>query len=309
MSSAQIEAGRLCAYCAERRLDGSQRAEHPLPAALRSSIRVYCVCDPCNDWAGREIDQWFLDDPLILELRSSLDVRDPRHPDRRIPSPLLRGHDENGLWITADPEGSPQLPDGRIIDLGKGSFRVVAGDQERAEEVLGKFRDRAEEIGWRVETDGWQSEKVRPSITGHVKIRPWRWRRAFAKATLACGAEVFDQTWRTGPDAARLRNWMRDPTALPYDHCPLREISDSIIGQIVPAPANAVFFRRGSGGEIVASIVLLGTYMAEIVVDGEGRDLPGRAWLTDPKRPSGDPRITYAEFASGYAAERAASKG
>lgn len=160
-----MEAGRLCAYCAERRLDGSQRPEHPLPAALRSSIRVYCVCDPCNDWAGREIDQWFLDDPFILELRSSLDVRDPRHPDRRIPSPLLRGHDENGLWVTADPEGSPLLPDGGIIDLGEGSFQVVAGDQERAEELLGKFRGRAEGIGWRVETDGWQSEEVRPSIT------------------------------------------------------------------------------------------------------------------------------------------------
>lgn len=102
---------------------------------------------------------------------------------------------------------------------------------------------------------------------------------------------------------------MRDAKALPYDYCPLREISDSIIGQVVPAPANAVFFRRGSGGEIVASIVLLGSYTAEFVVDGEGRDLPGRAWLTDPKRPSGDPRITYAELASGCAAARATSKG
>jgi hypothetical protein len=290
-------------------LDGSQRPEHPLPAALRSSIRVYCVCDPCNDWAGREVDQWFLDDPFILELRSSLDVRDPRHPDRRIPSPLLRGRDENGVWIVANDDCNPQMPDGGYVDNGDGSFGIVAPDAERAEQLLAKFRARADDAGWKVEIGPWQCEEVQPQITGTMKVRPWRWRRAFAKAALACAAEIFDEGWRTGRDAARLRNWMRDPKALAYDHCPLRQVTDSVIGRVVPAPANAVFFRRIASGDIVASIVLLGRYMADLPVDTEGRDVPGQAWLTDPKRPNGDPRTTFAELASGFAAECVESKG
>jgi nucleotide-binding universal stress UspA family protein len=302
--SAQAEAGRLCAYCVEQQLDGTQRPEHPLAAALRSSIRVYCVCDPCNTWAGIEVDQWFLDDPFVLELRSSLDVRDPRHPDRPIPSPLLRGHDENGIWIASDADGNPRMPDGGIVDDGDGTFRVIAASQERAEEILDKFRRRAEAAGWKVEFGEWQTEDVRPAITGTLKVRPWRWRRAVAKAALACAAEVFDEAWRTGPDAARLREWMRDPKALPYDHCPLRNVSDSIFAHVVPPPSNAVFFTRSEAGGVVANIVLLGTQLAQIVVDSEGRALPTRAWLTDPARPNGDPRMTYAELTSGLAAER-----
>lgn len=54
----------------------------------------------------------------------------------------------------------------------------------------------------------------------------------------------------------------------------------------------------------MANVVLLGTRLAQIVVDTEGRDVPARAWLTDPARPNGDPRMTYAELASGFAAEQ-----
>jgi hypothetical protein len=102
---------------------------------------------------------------------------------------------------------------------------------------------------------------------------------------------------------------MRDPKALPYDHCPLRQVTDSVIGRVVPAPATAVFFRRIASGAIVASIVLLGSYMADLTVETEGRDLPEQAWLKGPMRPNGDPRTTFAELVSGFAAERVESKG
>jgi hypothetical protein len=52
---------------------------------------------------------------------------------------------------------------------------------------------------------------------------------------------------------------------------------------------------------------LLGTYLAQLVVESEGRDLPLRAWLSNPRQPNGDSRITFAELASGLAAERLAT--
>lgn len=133
-------------------------------------------------------------------------------------------------------------------------------------------------------------------------MRPWRWRRAIAKAALASASEAFDESWRTGEDAARLRSWMRDPKALPFDHCPLRPIAGTALAQAVPAPANAIFFSRSDAG-ILANVVLLGEYVAQLGVDQTGRPAPTIAWLTDPARPNSDPRTTYPELACGVAAE------
>lgn len=75
------------------RLTGTQRPEHPIQAAIGSSWQVFTVCDPCQEWANVNVDQPFLDDDFILELRSRHDIRDQRHgAGRRVASPLSRGH-------------------------------------------------------------------------------------------------------------------------------------------------------------------------------------------------------------------------
>src|SRR5206468_12877870 len=88
----------LCVYCVAAVLTGDEKLEHPIPAALGSSMTVSTVCNPCNEWAGREIDQPFLADDLLKEYRSIVDQRDPRcgRNSRRSPSPLLRGHTPDG---------------------------------------------------------------------------------------------------------------------------------------------------------------------------------------------------------------------
>jgi HNH endonuclease len=72
------EPSKLCVYCLQAELTGEEKPEHPIPASLGSSLTVTTVCDPCNEWAGREIDKPFMEDPLLTERRSMVDQRDPR---------------------------------------------------------------------------------------------------------------------------------------------------------------------------------------------------------------------------------------
>jgi len=80
-------------------------------------------------------------------------------------------------------------------------------------------------------------------------------------------------------------------------------LTGAVLAVAVPAPSNAIFFTR-SGFAVVANVVLLGEYLFQVVVDESGRDAPEVAWLTDSRRPTGNPTVTYSELASGYAAQQ-----
>jgi hypothetical protein len=228
-------------------------------------------------------------------------VRDPRHPDRRVESPFAHGFTAEGVHVAADETWTPRIVSGRIIDHDDGSVDIIAGDQAEADRLAERVRKRAEAQGKTATFGDWRVADDRPRICGQLQIRPWRWRRAVAKAALATASAAFDEPWRTGGDATRLREWMRDPQALPHDHCPMRPIADTVLAVAVPAPSSAIFFTQ-SGSAIVANVVLLGEYLFQLEVDDAGREAPSTAWLTDPQRPAGDPTVSYAELTSGWAA-------
>lgn len=302
------QVGTLCAYCAKNELTGFERPEHPLPAAIRSSIRVFTACDPCNEWAGEHVDRPFLDDAFITELRVTHDLRDPRHPDRRVPSPLGHGFTADRVHVGADEDWNPRIVSGRIVDRRDGRFDIIARDRAEAERLAERVRRRAAAQDKRVELGEFDEVEDRPRVTGRLEVRPWRWRRAFAKAALALASDVYAPRWREGDDAAQLRHWMRDPKALPYDHCPIRSITGTIFETVVPAPSCAAWFSKHESTTIL-NVVFLGEYIMSLPVDASGRDVPTRAWLTDPRRPAGDPRTTYVKLASGRAAEEDTRRG
>jgi HNH endonuclease len=113
------ETADLCAYCAETALTGSERPEHPIPAALGASLIVKTVCDSCNTWAGKDIDQPFLSDDWVREHRSQSGLIDPRRGSkgRPVSSKLLQGYTDEGDFISIDRDGNPKLRS-RIIEFG-----------------------------------------------------------------------------------------------------------------------------------------------------------------------------------------------
>jgi hypothetical protein len=279
-------AGKVCVYCAEPRLTGDQRPEHPIPAAIGSSWQVFTVCDRCNDWADVHVDQPFLDDDFILELRSSHDIRDQRHgTGRRVASPFSRGHTPEGLYVVADEEWQQPHVRGRILEgSGENEFRIVAGDEEEYQRLLKKLELRAAALGKTLELGEPEIVHDHPRVTGRLVVRPWRWRRLFAKIALAAGSVAYDKDWHTSSDAQQLRHWMRDKDALPYDHCPLERVAGSAIEPLVEPAHHVVCFLPGAAATQLA-VVLFGEYCLRLPIDTAGRSRPVVAWDLDPHRP------------------------
>ncbi|MGH3514264.1 MAG: hypothetical protein ACRDQV_18530 [Pseudonocardiaceae bacterium] len=66
-----------CFYCAAE-LDGVPVLEHVLPATINTGLTTRRVCNPCNRWAGGEVDQPWLETAEVREARLRWKV-----PDRR----------------------------------------------------------------------------------------------------------------------------------------------------------------------------------------------------------------------------------
>jgi hypothetical protein len=156
-------AGRIRTYCAQPALTGAEKPEHPLPAALGSSLEVYTACDPCNEWAAREIDQPFLADDWLRLHRSDYNVRDPRRSkSRRVASPFKRGFTADGVRVTIDDEWRPHLG-AKIIDNEEtGEVTIQAGSAAEAERLLERVRKRAAAEGKTVVFGSWKRAQVRP---------------------------------------------------------------------------------------------------------------------------------------------------
>ncbi len=298
-------AGKICAYCAEPCLTGEQRPEHPIQAAIGSSWQVFTVCDPCNEWADVHIDQPFLDDDFILELRSSHDIRDQRHgPGRRVPSPFSRGHTEEGAYIVADADWQPHIHGGRVLKgAGENEYTIVAGNEEDYQRLLQKLERDAAAQGKTLDFGEPEITRDHPHITGRLKIRPWRWRRAFAKIASAAGSVAYDEDWRISSDAAQLRHWMREKDALPYDHCPLESVAGSAIEPLVQPPHHLVCFLPG-GPTTQLAVVLFGEYCLRLPVETAGRPRPTVAWDLDPHRPRAHGETTWNRLLEGMLRRR-----
>jgi hypothetical protein len=290
--------GAICAYCGEPVLTGDERPEHPVPRALGSSLEVFTVCDPCNTWAGREIDQPFLDDDWVRIHRSLHDVRDPDPGrSRPIPSPLFDGFTEDGVRVTLDADGHPRLH-GRIIDNGDDSFRIIAGTPEHADRLRERVRRRAETEGRTTQTTSEGRSRLRPAIISQISLGFVVWARMAAKIALGVASDVFPEEWRSGPDAAALRAQVRDenprsPTGEPMGLVPGRLEPDNHLRNLVSAPEHALWFARLGDGSTALSVLLFGELIFGQRVDSTGLDVPEVAWKLNPRRPDDDGRTTF----------------
>jgi hypothetical protein len=281
---------KICVYCGEPALTGEEEPEHPIPAAIGSSLTVPNVCDPCNRWAGVHVDQPFLQDDWVLLHRAQHDIRDPRRPGRPVPHPLKHGTTDDGVRVTVDDEGRPHLGS-RIVERPDGTARIIASTMEEAQRLLARFEQRAAEQGYRVERAGSGERQVRPVVNMGVMSDLHAWTRMGAKIALGIGSLAYDADWRLSPDADYLRRVMREGEDAGKVICPERVDDDHPFRRLVEPPEHAAFFLAGSQTKL--AVVLFGALFFAVPVDSENRPTPRVAWRLDPRRPRASGQTTF----------------
>jgi HNH endonuclease len=293
---AMAEAGELCAYCLKAVLAGDEKPEHPIPASLGASLTVPTVCDRCNEWAEREIDQPFLTDSMLQAHRSLAGQRDPRRGKRArlVPSPLLQGYTADGDFFTVDPETNKPVRRSRIIDLGNDRQEIRASSPEEAERLLERARKRAAAEGKELKIEGEERGEVQPEITVDFTMRTDVWRREAAKIGLAVGSLIYPPSWRSSEDAHRLREWMNNRDSSTEDGQAPPLVPDHIEpGTFVSEGAeHLLYFMRPGDNDTFLNVVLFGCSYFAVPVDTTGMPVPQQAWRLDWRRPSKDGATT-----------------
>lgn len=284
-------------YCIVVALTGEERPEHPIPASLGASLTVSTVCDGCNGWAGREIDQPFLADHLLLAHRGIANQRDPRRGKkaRRATSPVLRGHTEDGDYVAYDYEMGRPVMGSRIVDLGGGRFQIRAGSQHETDRLMEKIRMRAAAEGKETKIEQVERGAAKPEIKANVMTRPGVWRREAAKIGLAVGSVVYSPAWRLSQDASLLREWMhRRDTSTPDGKAPALVPTHSPADvSLAQEDEHMLYFMRLGDDTTYLVVTLFGRSCFAVPVDTTGAPVPTQAWRLDWRYPKKDGSTTW----------------
>lgn len=284
---------RTCAYCGAEVLTGSERPEHPIPAALGSSFVVTTVCDPCNDWANVHVDQPFLRDDWVRLHRADHDIRDPRRAvSRPVPHPLRHGKTPDGRHVVLRPDGQWVVRP-RVEHRGD-QTTVQASSMEEAERIVDQVRERALRDGFAIDVGDVTTESgpldVKIEFCSDLKA----WMRMGAKIALAAGSVAYDLEWRSGPDADYLRRLLRDGEDDGKVLIPEFVGDDHVFRQICDSPEHVVWFVNQAPTKLL--VVLFGELFFAMPVHAEPRRAPDIAWRLDPRRPRASGQLTHDEL-------------
>lgn len=304
-SAADHPHGHICAYCGQPVLTGNEKPEHPLPAAIGSSLVIFTVCDRCNEWANKEIDQPWLGDDWTMIFRATHDIRDQRRAQSRRPlDPMRHGFTDEGVRVSVDENWKPTLGS-KIIEDGD-KVRIVAGSEKEAERLLEKVRKRAEAEGKRLEMGNWEKGESRPTVCVNLKVNIIAWRRMAAKIALGVGSAIYPEDWRLSGDAEQLRTWMRDPEAPDpggdegrFGILPERIEDRDGIALLVDPPEHLLLVA-GSEKRTSLLMILFGELLMSMPLNTNGDRPPDVAWLLDPSTPRRDGRTSLDELTIRY---------
>jgi hypothetical protein len=281
----RAEAGSICAYCGRERLTGRQKPEHPIPAVLDSEIVVFTACDECNSRAGREVDQPFLKDTLILLERARWPSAHPRARGRTVGHPFLNGGavDADGTHLVIR-DGEARYG-AAVVRRSEGQITIKSDGPKETARALARLERQLAADGYAIESKVHESISSKPvQVQVSRRFSPAIGVRMGAKMALALASDTYDEGWRLSAEAEQLRTWMWDPE--PKDPASGEPLGYEAIGADYPyadPPNHLAHFFQFSGGEpLHLVVVVFGRLPFPVPVAPAGSPLPSRAWRSGP---------------------------
>jgi hypothetical protein len=259
------------------------------------------VCGPCNQRAGVEIDQPWLDDYLVREARVRHQV-----PDRR-------GNAPRRLSIESGPSGGPPRA---IVDLdgvdGTTTIRRIPTDEVEGDRITmtGYSKEaldkKIERLKRKYPSFEVVEEHEEVSVAGQVTVTsvqdPSRWPRFAAKTALASASLVAPDEWLDSEAAQGLIEvlWKGpppDPTFEPgVAWCPVPYQLPNVF-PLIRAPEHLLAFEPGGFVIIVFGELLYRIHGFEWEgLAAEPEISWPQSWWFSPDEPAGRPLPTQVQY-------------
>jgi hypothetical protein len=286
----RVSSHETCAYCGKPTLTGDEAPEHVLPLAINSRLTTDAVCNPCNRWAGRYIDQPWLDDVFVGHARFVHQIPD-RRGDVLTHDPFLAGTTADGTRIRMGDGGRPialNSPVKRNKDTGE--IQIHARSQDDLDRLLAREIRKAETAGKTFTRGEQRAFEEKPSVKGSHQIEPGVWERMAAKAVLGLLAKTQPSSWRASESANTLRAMLHNLDR-PINEVDMRQAH--IFHTVAPPPTSLVNIIT-IAGHAWAGVSLLGqfAFCFALADDLHGVDV---AWVSDPLAPTCSALGTFAE--------------
>lgn len=192
--------GARCFYCGGA-LSGHERPEHIIPAAIGAELVTHRVCDPCNERAGKEVDQPWLGDPHVLPLRILHAVLDRRDEPVQ-PRPVRALLDDGRVALVTDHGRHVEVrPLPRVeVDALRRIVRVEAAPEDM-EKIAARLEREHGPLRWGTPQAG--QGTVTATVTHEVSIETWP--RFAAKVALGVMSRLAEDVWLDSDDARALQ--------------------------------------------------------------------------------------------------------
>ena len=272
--------------------------------ALGGGWTIDSVCRRCNNRVGTEVEGPFLrDDWLISKARAFHGIGNPRKGKRKAPpNPRHTARLADGTPIEVEMREGPWRARQRhpTVRRDRDKVTISAATREEGEAALETFLERLDRDGvshGKVETV--ETEIENPEVQLRVEVNPTLWLRAMAKITLAAVSSVMPEAWLDSASATQLRGWLWDPKPTLADGTRAEarpRFVEGGLALICPPPQHLLVLKRTAGPQRGALlIVLFGTWVASLPVEGAGTPLPELAWRLEPIA-GGVEQASFGEF-------------
>jgi hypothetical protein len=280
-----------CPYCWQE-ITGTVSVEHLIPKDIGGNLEIP-TCEPCNNIAGKYVDNPILRLAQVVTRKAQYDVRNLRRPRRRAKSEIVGTLSIGGgrtIWTSDNRESVfRQVEPAEPVVNVDGTLTFIVPEARSADHLQAAIdRYEAEHPGARVQIQA-EDPDAQPVFEFRSPMAPWAWPRFAAKVAVGTAFLCMPDEWHRSDAAGmlvalfRTGNYYKGMFPAGYQPASFPDALDAAADEYdVLMPHEHVLYAEPVAGGMSFSGVLFGElpFGIQVVTDLQPDNGP-TAWLLD----------------------------